>query len=343
MATTANAKPSPVPSTQTRRRTNDRTNTVVGTGLGSVAKFADEKSSGKKQGSLASDLIPSNGGLIDVVGKYRWTLSNLQAIQSDVPYVYLTEYRCNESQINRSASFYTSGVTPSIAAAAIAQAGTNVKEVLSVYNEIMPKDNPTGFSYKFPFFSKNGFELLGAQWQDITSAGEAIKSGSKVFGKVGEAISAGMQAVDTVATTAALKFYPSVGVVDRPKVYMSHSERTINISFTLFNTVEADDWNKNRDLAYLLMSQNLFNKRDYVTGVPPVFYDVFIPGQYYSYASALTDLKVEYIGNQRLIGNNYIVPDAYEFILSLTELTKPSRNQFEAISNGAAQSQVRTK
>lgn len=89
------------------------------------------------------------------------------------------------------------------------------------------------------------------------------------------------------------------------------------------------------------MNQNLFNKQDQVTGLPPVFYDIYIPGQYFCYAACLTDLKVKNLGNQRLL-NEIIIPDAFEFNLTFGELVKPSKNQFQAVINGQAQGNIET-
>jgi hypothetical protein len=66
---------------------------------------------------------------------------------------------------------------------------------------------------------------------------------------------------------------------------------------------------------------------------------VYIPNQFYSYASAMTEIKVTNIGNQRLIDKT-IVPDAYQFDLTLSELLMPSKNQFQAIITGEAESKV---
>lgn len=138
--------------------------------------------------------------------------------------------------------------------------------------------------------------------------------------------------------------YPSVGIQDRPKIFAGHNERQVTISFPLYNTFSENDWPQNRDLIYILMSQNLYNKRNLITGMPPVFYDIYVPGQYYCYAASMTNVVVKNLGNTRLMENGaFIVPDAYQITLTLTELTMPSKNQFEAVTSGAAEKQVNVK
>lgn len=327
--------------------------------LGNLANFQAEtfdgntkgknSNGGKDDGSLASTAVPgAGGGMIDVVKNYKWTLSNVQPQLSEIPYIHLKEYKMTESSIKRQGSFYATVAT---------QGGVDLKkgvtkqasksaETLAPYRELYPKDNATGFQYKFPFFNDTSFDLSSPNWESTDPIGESIKkmtSGfDKLFGsKLGETVQKGIDAVTAIGEAGLAMEYPSVGITDRPRVFMCHNDRTIRINVTLFNTHSPDDWYKNRDLAYLIMSQNLFNKRDHMTGIPPVFYEVYVPGQYFCYAACMTDIKVKNLGNQRML-DGYIIPDAYEFDLTLSEMTKPSKNQFEAVTSGAAQSSVTT-
>ena len=93
------------------------------------------------------------------------------------------------------------------------------------------------------------------------------------------------------------------------------------------------------------MSQNLFNKRDYITGYPPCYYRVFVPGQYFCFASCVTNIAVENLGNIRMMktGTSHVaVPDAYQVKLTLTEMVIPSLNQFQSLFTGEANKKVRT-
>lgn len=338
---------------------------ISGQGLfGGLATFVNETATGTKgnasvrEGALASALVPIAGTKeIDIIRNYRWTLSNKSDEDQwrEIPYIRLREYKCVDSSIKRQLAFNLQlGVDTAVnvsPGAATARKYLAPRNSIDVYAEIWPKDNPTGFSYKFPYFTKKGMELGTEPWTALDAIGESLKGGveglekmvgeesrvgnwAKTAGKVMDLMQAG--------TDAVMNFrYPAVGVSDRPKVFMAHSNRSIEISFYLYNTVKENDWRENRDLLYLFMHQNLFNKRDLTTGVPPVFYDVYIPGQYYSYASCVTNYQVNYIGNQRLIYGGYIVPDAYEITITLGELVQPSKNQFEALQDGSAENYVK--
>lgn len=334
---------------------------TINKGLGNIARFvtaveeapAGEAPAAYQEGTLARTLQPNNKSYeIDVVSKYRWTLSNVINEQAEeIPYIRLKEFKCLESSIEKQISFYTQYSAD--VAANVANVGSSIKKgVLDDYKSLWPKTNPTGFTYKIPYFNKTGQELGTEPWQALDAIGDSLKDVAGGVGKflsknAQERISQGMVAAELVgsaANTAMNYKYPSVGVVDRPKMFSSHSDRNINVSCTLYNTVLEKDWKDNKNLIYLLMSQNLFNKRDFTTGIPPVFYEVYIPGQYYSFASCMTNFKVEHLGNQRLLkenqDNEFIVPDAYQIDFTLTELVKPSKNQYEALITGEARDNV---
>lgn len=290
------------------------------------------------QGSLAPAIVPNSdlGGsnMFNIVKDFPWTLTPASG-RDEVPYVRLTEFKCNESEIKRQASFYTS----------MAFFGQEQKPTLELYKEVFSHYDPTDFSYWFPYFSDSNFQLSTPNWEKIEAAGEQIKglaSGGAdfAFGKdAGKGTKAALDFMQAAGTFSTALEYPNVGVLDRPRIFSSHNERQITISFPLYNTENEGDWNKNYALLQLIMSQNLFNKRDYITGVPPVFYDVYIPGQYYCWASAMTEINVKNLGNIRMI-NKQIVPDAYQVTLTLSEMVMPSKNQFHALTNGEANSFV---
>lgn len=333
--TTATANPKP----EYANRLADR-----GAAVGDIATYVpaatdkEGNASNQNLGSLASTLKPAGaGGLINVLKNYRWQISLAQ--DDEMPYVQLNEYKMSESLIRKQLDQFTGGGKDGKGAAAELK-GTILgnrgnRGILSTYESIINKSTPTGFVYVFPHISKKGFEI-STQWKDIGDVGEAISNlpgAGEILGSVAKFVGTGAKLL------GAMEGGITAGVQDRPKIFETHSERSIQISFVLFNTVTVEDYKKNKALAQLLMSQNLFNKRDYVTGIPPVFYDILIPGQYYSFASYVSDLKIENLGNIRMIDGE-ITPDAFQFDITLTEMLKPSKNQFEAIFNGDAVNRV---
>lgn len=316
-----------------------------------------ERGKGTSQEGSLADTIEFFGQdqVIDVRRNYRWSMSSLTPEDlNEVPYIRLQEFKCTTTSIKKQFDLY-SALIPESLGDAVNNKTLNVVDhsLLSPYENIWPHDEPSGLSYIFPYFNKVGFELASEPWSALDSIGDSIKNITGGIGdlfkggkKVADAVQKGIDLVQAGTNTALNMKYPAVGVTDRPKIFMAHNDRNINISITLYNTYSTDDWADNRDLCYTLMSQNLFNKRDLITGVPPVFYSILIPGQYFCWAASMTNIKVEHLGNQRLIygddtsASGYIIPDAYQIDLTLTELVKPSKNQFEAITNGDGYKQV---
>ena len=321
-------------------------NQDIGVGTSYYTELAKDTERGS--GSLAKKLRPRSGkGLQNIVNDYTWTASNVSK-RTDIPYIQLKEHEVDGGSIQKQMAFYAQGIVATAENIVNANAGNNL-DVLHVYEEIFPR-NPTGFIYKFPYFSKSYFELSTPQWQQfdkIGAAAESIADGAKdmattVFGsnsKVGKSIDLLKQGASLGANlgmTALNALYPVVGVSDRPRIFTSHTERTVKIEFPLYNTLHQVDWIQNKDFIYLFGAQNLFNKRNFITGLPPVWYEVYVPGSYYSVASCVTQFDVQNLGNIRILqdnGQSFTVPDAYQISISLTEMALPSRNQFQAANS----------
>ena len=315
-------------------------------------------------------------GLFDVVRSFPWTPSTKNN-RNDIPEIILYEHRNNESAILRNIMFYANGlnglanqagnagtgallgalfaglpgaITGGILGALTTSNDTTAKNLLEVYKEIFP-DNPTGNTYYLPYFTKSYMELSSPPWEQLddisTSIEQLAKSAADAAGAVGlDGVSQGIAAARSiggfakeVGMTALRWAYPIVGVYDRPRIFASHDERSVNIQFPLYNTLNADDWKMNRDLIYKFMVQSLYTKNSFITGYPPVFYRVLVPGQYFSFASCVTDFSVQNLGNVRkMYGFN--VPDAFQVSLTLREMCMPSANQFRAMANGEAAQKI---
>ena len=288
-----------------------------------------------KTAGLASIYTPKGGTgkytYVNVVRGYPWTLS--ENARSNAPAVILREFQVNETTIRRQAEFYITGAQNFFNAS---------NDILSPYENLYPKDRPTGFVYELPYFSEVNFEVNTPMWTSLDvleQFSKAVTSGMGVLGGPAAAATteAVMKGVGGGAMAALALSYPKVGITDRPRLWDSHEPRSINIKFPLFNTVGPSDWKKNRELCELLVNQNLYNKRDLITSIPPVFYELLVVGQHYSYASCVTQLTIYNRGNMRLLRDNdgipVNVPDVYEVDMTLTDMVMPSKNLFQSIKN----------
>lgn len=299
-------------------------NTAPSTGSGS-SKGPDTLYEG-----AAKYLARSEGGTYNVVREYPWTLSKNKTLLEEVPYILLTEYAVDESTIQQQISYYTTAVSDAIAS------NTNV---LAPYEKLFPR-TPTGNVYAFPYFSDINLQVSTPQWQSLDNLEQGKKFaeglGGLLFGETGaKTVGSLIEETTTLAGAALAAVYPKIGIMDRPKLWSSHDFRTIEIKFPLFNTVGPRDWIKNRILCWQLVNQNLFTKRDFITGIPPVYYELLVPGAHYSFASCVTNITIFNRGNMRTLlddtGGPTIVPDVYEINITLTDMVMPSRNLFQAI------------
>lgn len=322
---------------------------------------------GQGSGSLANIYKPGDfGGYINVTEDFPWTVS--YNIKKQAGRIILKEFEVNETTLKRQANFYLNGIkqfqqalTPAAGSTNPALQDLRLPNILEVYRELYPKDKPTGFTYDFPYFDEINFQVTTPQWasldtleqlaKGVGSTVESVRTELKNYGDLGEfaagALEFGEQAIQVAGRGggAALGFlYPKVGILDRPRIWETHYFRDINISIPLYNTLASDDWTLNRELCELLVNQNLYNKRDIITGIPPVFYEVLVIGQHYSWASCVTNLTIYNRGNVRILQKDLgsspasratrcNVPDVYELNMTLTDLVIPSKNQFQAINN----------
>jgi hypothetical protein len=267
------------------------------------------------RGGLVNFLVP-NGGSTNVVNDYTWTLSRPGEIaREEVPYIRLKEYRILRSSLETSAKYYALGII---------QQGAQETDPAIAYKGLFDYETETGFEYTFPYFSDINTEVQST-WTTLDIL-------EKIQGATG-AISPALQgAINTITNAGRTIFetqYPRVGVMDRPKLWEQSTPRSITIKFPLFNTLKEEDIQKNWELCYLLTYQNMFNKRDLITALPPVYYVVYAPGQYYSPGAYVSDLKIYNKGSihKILFGNRpRNIPDAFEIEMTLTDMVMPSQN-----------------
>lgn len=291
---------------------------------------------------LADVFKPDGDGLVNVVRDYQWTLTPSTARQ-EVPTITIEEFEVNETTIKRQLLFYTTGIRSFLGS----------EDILNPYEQLFPYDQPTGFTYVLPYFSETSLEVSTPQWASLDTLESAKTGAEKAGGIFGaeELVKGTIEFASGVAGAALALSYPKVGIMDRPKLWQSHDFRSYSVKFPLFNTVQnsqsrTPEWVRNRELCWLLVNQNLYNKRDFITGIPPVFYIVNIPGQHYSPASCVTNITIYNRGNIRQLtepgtGNPCNVPDVYEVNITFTDLVIPSKNLLQTVNNTKVQARFK--
>jgi hypothetical protein len=309
--------------------------------------------------SNASDLYEpgpgSNGGYVDVINDYMWTTSQLgQAAKDEIPYVYMTEFR----YMRTGASL----LYQSIQASQIVGIG-NVVKPSDPYRSLYDFDSPTGFIYRLPFYTDTYYDVnntfkdsdaagaLGAAGKgagSIASDLASLKNNGGLLGKVGRMAtraSIGMNAIGAVKdmlsggaeiAQSMLNAAGGTGKLDVPKIWDTTAPRSITFSFYLFNTYDVLDIVDNWELVHLLRYQNTMNKLSLITAIPPVFYEVLIPGQHYSMGSYISNLQIASVGTTRLFTSRELglenknaqvhIPDAFKITITLADFLMPSQN-----------------
>jgi len=304
----------------TAKEINDSDSLQVGKLFKEVEPAGFASFVGNDKAGLANFLVPAaeGTGAIDIVNDFTWTLTPKSG-RSETPHVRLTEYRLLQSALWNSARYYAAGAVQQVPGSK-----NPYLNRMQGYAGLFDFENPTTFEYTFPYFSDTANEVQSS-WSSLDIL-EKIKGIIGGGGAIQKAIDVGMLGYEAN--------YPRVGIMDRPKLWQESTPRSINIKFPLYNTVNVEDIERNWELCYLLLYQNMFNKRDFITAVPPVFYTAYIPGQFFSIAMYVSDLKIYNRGNIRMYqinGKWRNIPDVYEIDMTLTDMIMPSQNMLAQV------------
>ena len=319
--------------------------------------------------------VGQDGGLVNVLDKYRWTISP-QESRIDAPYIYMIEKKVTQNTIIQQAIYNLKAVYESgqVSAETVSRAlqnitdleddsaitesykesvGTSKGDIKSKNTNSQEKDtlyNPykglyaledTGWQYVFPYFTQTNRDI-SQSW------GEAGKD-SFLANRIGDIIGAGEEVVENINLGAAVASTlsqgnvsaPIITYIEKPKQY-SYGGNTPQYTFTfhLFNTYKYEDIVKNWELCFLLIYQNLPNRRTKAIIDPPALYEVIIPGVKNSPLSYISGLRIDFVGSTRLmdleVGSDgkkikTIVPDAYKITINITDLFPESKNFLEGV------------
>lgn len=337
--------------------------------LWKAVKTPDEKDSTTNlplQG--ASYLISNNENLIDIVNDYTWTISPKSG-RGDVPYVHLIEKRVTNNVLLQQA-IYNVRALAELGDVSVEQytkmlqtaSGLSDEELQKILEEKKNadvsnkntssekdgKESPykglydleeTGWQYVFPYFDTNN-KNIGGKWGDTNRGivgnfaaklAESIEDTSSIVNTVQAALGAG-----TGLAQAPIGTY-----IEKPKQYeYGQTQETYTVTFKLYNTHNYADIIKNWEFCFLLIYQNLPNRRTKTIIDPPVLYEFLIPGLKHCPLAYIQSLKIDFVGATRVMnlvvggddrGIETIVPDAYKITIALTDIFPESRNFMEGI------------
>jgi|AntRauTorckE6833_2_1112554.scaffolds.fasta_scaffold01781_10 hypothetical protein len=318
----------------------------------------------------------THNGVVNVVLDHSWTLSP-KSSRKDVPYIYMVERKVTNDVMlqqllyNITAVYQAGGeITDTVGDAlkksainsinnstlstkqksdAIAALNSKPKDKESPYAGLYALDD-TGWEFIFPYFDKQNHNV-GSNW-GTPEGGGGISKGLAAVGEgiagFGEDLNKVMSFFETAnqATGMDLNMKANVGTyIERAKQYkFGDSGPSYSLTFNLFNTTTIEDIIKNWELCFLLIYNNLPNRRTKTTFDPPPLYEIEIPGVRKSPVSWIRGLKVDFVGATRImdldlsgsIGNSKfrtIVPDAYKVTIDIQDVFQESKNFMNAMVN----------
>lgn len=194
---------------------------------------------------------------------------------------------------------------------------------------------PTGFKYKLPYFTDT-YRYANPMFSDTSGNGNLPfqASISNMTGFVGSVVNA-------------INTSTSGTYIEQPKYPNFPSEtKSYSFSFPLLNTVDQEATQKNWELVFMLMYQNIPNRITRSAIAPPHIYECLIPGIWYSRYAYMSRVEVTMVGSRRTMPIKMhsslasieepgfeslkqiktIVPDAYMVNITMTELIPESRN-----------------
>lgn len=318
----------------------------------------------------------SEGGIIDVVGKYSWTLSPKSA-RADVPYIEMIERRLTNDVILQQLMYYIRAGAElpvntldsvlsavdynSISADGTSDDATNNRGEFEGFMEktidAVVGDNPysglysmedTQWVYFFPFFTEEKHNLKN-DWGSLDKKSKGLSEFTRGFG---EALGTYSSTINSIIS--GMGGFTDIPITSQPGTYIEQAKQyefkasgpEYKVEFNLYNTGTISDVIRNWQLCFLLIYQNLPNRRSKAIFDPPPLYEITIPGVRYSPASFIKSLGVKFLGGTRLMDLNLgkivggsddgifnsdgkirtIVPDAYQVTIEIEDIFPESKN-----------------
>jgi len=259
-------------------------------------------------------LVSPVEGTIDIIKDFQWKNNMTVNAISEVPAISLKEYTLPYGKWTQ-----------------------NILNLFKNIADLKKQDDPygmlyegiaTGFNYRLPYLIKPGDSLNG----DIVNTWKPLDlEKMPVFGGL---IKTAIGKSDSIAS-----FITSGFSYETPQTFESSNNKSVSISFPLYNTVDIKKTIDNFWFVQLFALQNLKIRTTYLTHIPPKIYTVeseggggvFMPAAYvsnYSIKSIGATREID-IGN----GSSSLIPEAYKVTITLTSLIPESTNIYRGAAN----------
>ena len=303
----------------------------------------------------APRLIPTNRSGINVTTDFPWTTLPARA-RTNVPCIELREYRITSSTLIQSFIQQARSAVDGYVGAGENFIGSiknglkvlnfnisedemnkwvdstiNVKDVafLDPYKHLYPVTS-TGWFYVFPFLTGQN-QKISSSWGkegngDISQAITQAKTKGVSKGVVGNVIN---MAEIAGQSSKIFNILEPGSYTETIKHYTPPEGESYKVQFTLSNTGEFMDVQRNWELCFVLTYQNRPNRRSVSLLDPPVIYNTTIPGVNQLLYSYISDLQIDNLGTSRYINlpiGRKLIPEAYNISFTINSLLTPTQN-----------------
>lgn len=236
--------------------------------------------------------------LYNIVKDYAWTLSQSYT-RIDVPFIELIEYEQSACTLWAQLSRFAYSVNQ--------PADTNVYKDLYF-------SKPTGTRFRLPYFEPYN-HMVSQSWAEA--------KGMYDYSLVEKASQAYVNYQKMQKTTVGAN-------INLPRMWSGAQAISYTVNFHLFNTTgNAKDIADNQTFKDRLIMSTLHDQRGIILASPPALFEVIIPGVRACPVAVISQLSINNIGQMNMIDNK-IVPDAWEFNITIQELITESRQLYDA-------------
>lgn len=250
--------------------------------------------------------------------QYKWTTAT-GPLLDEVPRIFATSYLILKSDILNQISTWGNAITSS--------------DGVSYYDNLHPMDagNATSDGWIFPYFGDD-VRQISTSWADNYVGSTNGTQGLASLGAVGvvSQLAANVQ-------TAVGQFQANItspgSLYEPPKFfnYAELGEGSVGIEFSLINTINSNDYEKNYELVKTLITINKLSRSSGLIVEPAALWKVTVPGyRYISWASANVDVKL--VGQRKYLGGK-LIPEGYRVTITFTSLYTEPRELESKYSN----------
>jgi hypothetical protein len=226
------------------------------------------------------------------------------------------------------------------------QADNNLNDELLNPYRFLYFTQDTKKRYVFPLLNADASSFLPTKLQWEPAKIEAPGAVGKIVGSVIDMFTEGAKFTTMLTNGSQLMNGNATSIDDIGSV--SEAAKTfkypqtgdaLKINFTLYNTTRKNAWKENYRFLYLFAVRNLPFRLEAFSFLPPLLYDIIVPGIKRMPICALTQMKVTPVGTSRtLTRDNFIttneqnatiqviVPEAWQVELAFQSLIAPSAN-----------------